>query len=50
MRNTAEVCDDSLDTVAFAFDLGNKAFHFVTVKRIGDILEIVSELQILAFL
>lgn len=38
LRNTAQIDDDSLDTVAFAFDLGLKTLHFVAIERVGDIL------------
>ena len=38
LSNTAQIHDDSLDTVAFAFDLGLKALHLVAVEGIGDIL------------
>lgn len=38
MGNAAEVGNDSLDTVAFALDLGLEAFHLIAVERVGDIL------------
>ena len=38
LSNTAEIDDDGLDTVAFAFDLGQEALHLVAIERVGDIL------------
>lgn len=38
LSNTAQIDDDSLDTVAFALDLGLKTLHFVAIERVGDIL------------
>ena len=38
LRNTAQIDDDSLDTIAFAFDLRLKTLHLITIERVGDIL------------
>ena len=38
MSNAAQIDDDSLDTVAFTFNLGLKTFHLIAIKRVGDIL------------
>ena len=39
LGDTAQVDDDCLDTIPFAFDLGLKTLHFVTIEGIGDILQ-----------
>lgn len=46
--NTAEVDDDSLDTISFAFDFGLDALHLVAVEWVGDILELVSSSRYMA--
>lgn len=38
LSNTAQIDDDSFDTVAFAFDLGLKALHLVAIEGVGNIL------------
>ena len=38
LGDTAQIDDDSLDTVAFAFNFGLETFHLVAIEGIGDIL------------
>ena len=39
--NTAEIDNDSLDTVALALNLGLETLHLVAVKRVGNVLSCV---------
>lgn len=39
LANVVQVDNNGLDPVAFAFDLGLQAFHFVTVEGVGNILQ-----------
>lgn len=38
MSNAAKIGNNSLDAVAFAFDLGLKTLHLVAVEGVSDIL------------
>ena len=42
LRNTAQVDNNSFDTIAFAFNLRLKTLHFVAIERVGDILLLTS--------
>ena len=38
LSHAAQIDNDSLDTVAFAFDFGQETLHLVAIEGIGDIL------------
>ena len=42
MSDAAEIDNDGLDTVSFAFNLRLQALHLVAVERVGDILSLES--------
>lgn len=39
MRNAAQVRDDGLDAVAFAFNFGLEQLHLVAIEGVFDILK-----------
>ena len=41
MSDTAEIDNNSLDTVALSFHFRLQLLHLITVKGVGNILEIV---------
>ena len=43
MCNAAEVCNDGLNTIAFALDFGLQTLHLVAVEWVGNILQCVSK-------
>jgi hypothetical protein len=43
LGDTAEIDDDSLDTIAFALNLGLETLHLVTIKGIFLVLQNISK-------
>lgn len=39
LRNIVQIDDNRLDTISLPLNLGLKAFHFVPIKGIGNILD-----------